>query len=39
MKESLGECNLTYNPEVREWWAGLFKELILHWSKGVWNDI
>jgi alpha-glucosidase (family GH31 glycosyl hydrolase) len=28
------------NPEVREWWAGLFKELIAEIGvKGVWNDM
>jgi alpha-glucosidase len=28
------------NPEVREWWAGLFKELISDIGvKGVWNDM
>jgi alpha-glucosidase len=37
-----GECNFPdyTNPEVREWWAGLFKELILDIGvKGVWNDM
>jgi alpha-glucosidase len=36
-----GECNFDYtNPEVREWWAGLFKELISDIGvKGVWNDM
>jgi alpha-glucosidase len=35
-----GECNFPdyTNPEVREWWAGLFKELISDIGvKGVWN--
>ena len=28
------------NPEVREWWSGLFKELIEETGiKGVWNDM
>ncbi|MDY7394759.1 glycoside hydrolase family 31 protein [Aureibaculum sp. 2210JD6-5] len=28
------------NPEVREWWAGLFKELISEIGvRGVWNDM
>jgi alpha-glucosidase len=28
------------NPEVREWWAGLFKELISDIGvKRVWNDM
>ncbi len=37
-----GECNFPdyTNPEVREWWAGLFKELIADIGvKGVWNDM
>jgi alpha-glucosidase len=37
-----GECNFPdyTNPEVREWWAGLFKELISEIGvKGVWNDM
>jgi alpha-glucosidase len=37
-----GECNFPdyTNPEVREWWAGLFKELISDIGvKGVWNDM
>ena len=37
-----GECNFPdyTNPEVREWWAGLFKELIQDIGvKGVWNDM
>ncbi len=37
-----GECNFPdyTNPEVREWWAGLFKELISEVGvKGVWNDM
>lgn len=37
-----GECNFPdyTNPDVREWWAGLFKELIEDIGvKGVWNDM
>lgn len=37
-----GECYFPdfTNPEVREWWAGLFKELIGEIGiKGVWNDM
>lgn len=37
-----GECNFPdyTNPKVREWWAGLFKELIADVGvKGVWNDM
>jgi alpha-glucosidase len=37
-----GECNFPdyTNPEVRDWWAGLFKELISDIGvKGVWNDM
>lgn len=37
-----GECNFPdyTNPTVREWWAGLFKELISEIGvKGVWNDM
>ena len=37
-----GECNFPdyTNPQVREWWAGLFKELISDIGvKGVWNDM
>lgn len=37
-----GECNFPdyTNPAVREWWAGLFKELIADFGvKGVWNDM
>lgn len=37
-----GECNFPdyTNPLVREWWAGLFKELISEIGvKGVWNDM
>ncbi|SHL48369.1 glycoside hydrolase family 31 protein [Flavobacterium chilense] len=37
-----GECNFPdyTNPVVREWWAGLFKELISEIGvKGVWNDM
>lgn len=37
-----GECNFPdyTNPEVREWWATLFKELIADMGvRGVWNDM
>ncbi len=37
-----GECNFPdyTHPEVREWWAGLFKELVAEIGvKGVWNDM
>jgi alpha-glucosidase len=37
-----GDCNFPdyTNPEVREWWAGLFKELVSEIGvKGVWNDM
>ncbi len=37
-----GECNFPdfTNPDVREWWAGLYKELIADIGiKGVWNDM
>lgn len=37
-----GECHFPdyTNPQVREWWAGLFKELISDIGvKGVWNDM
>ncbi|MDI1256631.1 MAG: glycoside hydrolase family 31 protein [Flavobacterium sp.] len=37
-----GECNFPdyTNPVVREWWAGLFKELVSEIGvKGVWNDM
>ena len=37
-----GECNFPdyTNPEVREWWAGLYKELIGDVGvQGVWNDM
>ncbi len=37
-----GECYFPdfTRPEVREWWAGLFKELIEEIGvKGVWNDM
>tara|TARA_R110002020_G_scaffold466202_1_gene688550 strand:+ start:121952 stop:124351 length:2400 start_codon:yes stop_codon:yes gene_type:complete len=37
-----GECNFPdyTNPEVREWWAGLYKELVAEIGvKGVWNDM
>jgi alpha-glucosidase len=37
-----GECFFPdfTNPEVRDWWAGLFKELIEDIGvKGVWNDM
>ncbi|TPN88860.1 glycoside hydrolase family 31 protein [Aquimarina algicola] len=37
-----GECYFPdfTNPEVREWWSGLFKEIIDEIGvKGVWNDM
>jgi len=37
-----GECNFPdyTNPEVREWWAGLYKELIGDIGvQGIWNDM
>lgn len=37
-----GECNFPdfTHPEVRKWWAGLFKGLIAeNGVKGVWNDM
>ncbi len=37
-----GECNFPdyTNPEVREWWAGLYKEMISDIGiRGVWNDM
>jgi alpha-glucosidase len=37
-----GECNFPdyTNPEVREWWAGLYKELVAEIGvKGIWNDM
>lgn len=37
-----GECNFPdyTNPKVREWWSGLFRELIAEIGvKGVWNDM
>ncbi len=37
-----GECNFPdyTNPEVREWWAGLYKELIGDVGvQGIWNDM
>ncbi|MGO4911829.1 glycoside hydrolase family 31 protein [Leeuwenhoekiella sp. W20_SRS_FM14] len=37
-----GECAFPdfTNPEVREWWAGLFKELVGDIGvRGVWNDM
>lgn len=37
-----GECYFPdfTNPEVREWWAGLYKELIAEIGiSGVWNDM
>lgn len=37
-----GECYFPdfTNPEVREWWSGLFKELIEETGvRGVWNDM
>jgi alpha-glucosidase len=43
MKGKFGLVNAifqTIHPEVREWWAGLFKELISDIGvKGVWNDM
>jgi len=27
------------NPEVREWWSSLFKELVESGVRGVWNDM
>ncbi|MFK5880091.1 MAG: glycoside hydrolase family 31 protein [Flavobacteriaceae bacterium] len=37
-----GECHFPdfTNPKVREWWSGLFKELVEDIGvKGVWNDM
>lgn len=37
-----GECKFPdfTNPEVREWWAGLYKEMIAEIGvRGVWNDM
>ena len=37
-----GECNFPdyTDPAVREWWAGLFKEIISEIGiKGIWNDM
>jgi len=37
-----GECKFPdfTNPKVREWWAGLYKEMIADIGiKGVWNDM
>ena len=37
-----GECNFPdfTNPEVRDWWAGLYKELIAEIGvRGIWNDM
>ena len=37
-----GECNFPdfTNPAVREWWTGLFKEIIAEIGvKGIWNDM
>lgn len=37
-----GECNFPdfTNPLVREWWAGLYKDLISEIGiKGIWNDM
>ncbi|WMJ74806.1 glycoside hydrolase family 31 protein [Cytophagaceae bacterium ABcell3] len=36
-----GECNFPdfTNPEVRQWWADLFKGLMETGVKGVWNDM
>lgn len=36
-----GECNFPdfTHPDVRTWWAGLFKDLVATGVKGVWNDM
>ncbi|MFN4084155.1 MAG: glycoside hydrolase family 31 protein [Bacteroidia bacterium] len=36
-----GKCHFPdfTNPEVREWWSGLFKGLIETGVRGVWNDM
>ncbi|QNF35726.1 DUF4968 domain-containing protein [Adhaeribacter swui] len=36
-----GLCNFPdfTRPNVREWWAGLFKDLLASGIKGVWNDM
>ncbi len=36
-----GECNFPdfTNPEVRKWWATLFKELAEQGVAGIWNDM
>lgn len=37
-----GECHFPdfTNPEVREWWAGLYKEIIAEVGvRGIWNDM
>lgn len=36
-----GLCNFPdfTNPKVREWWAGLFEDLIATGVNGVWNDM
>lgn len=36
-----GKCNFPdfTNPEVREWWSGLFKGLVETGVRGVWNDM
>lgn len=36
-----GKCHFPdfTNPEVREWWSGLFKGLVEAGVKGVWNDM
>lgn len=36
-----GECHFPdfTNPEVRDWWASLFKELVNDGVDGVWNDM
>lgn len=36
-----GECNFPdyTDPNVREWWAGLFESLVANGVRGVWNDM
>jgi alpha-glucosidase len=36
-----GKCHFPdfTNPEVREWWSGLFKGLVEAGVRGVWNDM
>ncbi|MDN4165080.1 glycoside hydrolase family 31 protein [Cytophagales bacterium LB-30] len=36
-----GKCNFPdfTNPEVREWWSGLFRGLMETGVRGVWNDM